>query len=273
MNFENEEVFFPEEVETQSSQPQEEDFNFEENQPVNEEVDTLEPELTDELEEDQPTEEQLEEDRQAFLKVKYNSEEMDLDEDTARELAQKGMNYDKVLDRLNQFESDPRLTLVEELAQEQNMSPEEFVQAVRESREQRQLDELIQQNIPEDYAREMLENRKFREKLQAEEQSAKEEQARNAEFGEFFDIFKEETGRDYDPRNDSLPDEVWEAHQQGEPLKYAYLRHHSKQLKSQLKQLKQNQTNSKRAPISSVTSHGSTEVASEDDFIRGFDMI
>jgi hypothetical protein len=32
----------------------------------------------------------------AFLKVKFNHEEKDLDENTARELAQKGMNYDKV---------------------------------------------------------------------------------------------------------------------------------------------------------------------------------
>lgn len=46
------------------------------------------------------------------LKIKYNHEEKELDEETARELAQKGMNYDKVLKehealkaRLSEYES------------------------------------------------------------------------------------------------------------------------------------------------------------------------
>jgi hypothetical protein len=50
------------------------------------------------------------------LKIKYNSEEMELDADRARELAQKGMNYDKVQEKLQALETDPRLSFIEELA-------------------------------------------------------------------------------------------------------------------------------------------------------------
>jgi len=41
-----------------------------------------------------------------FLRTKFNGEERDLTEDEARELAQKGMNYDKVLGRFNELNSE-----------------------------------------------------------------------------------------------------------------------------------------------------------------------
>jgi hypothetical protein len=234
--------------------------------PVSEEVDTLETEQTE-------VEQQQEAERQAFLKVKYNSEEMDLDEQTARELAQKGLNYDKVQGRLQELESDPRLSFVEELAREQNMDVNEFLEAVRTAREEQQLNELVQQNIPEEYAKEMLENRKFREQQKAEQKAKEEEAAKNKEFGEFFEYFKQANGKDFDTKSDEIPQEVWDLNAQGIPLKFAYAQHENAQLRAQLQTLKQNETNKKRAPINGTTQYGSNEATSEDEFLKGFNSI
>jgi hypothetical protein len=208
-----------------------------------------------------------------FLKVKYNKEEMELDEATARELAQKGLNYDKVQERLQALESDPRLTLVEQLAQQQGMNVDEYVEAVRQYQEQEQLDALIQQNIPEEYAREMLENRRFREQLQQEQQQRQQEAKQQQEFQDFFQYFKEANGRDFVPESDVIPDSVWQANQQGVPLRYAYAEHENNQLRQQLATLKKNQDNAKKAPVNGVTNHGSHETASTDPFLQGFNSI
>jgi hypothetical protein len=221
-----------------------------------------------EAQEQEPTEQA--EQTSPFLKVKYNKEEMELDEATARELAQKGLNYDKVTERLQALESDPRLTLVEELAQAQGMDVNEYVEAVRQYQEEARLNELLQQNIPEEYAREMLENRKFREQLEAERQAKQEGEQRQADFADFFQYYRDANGRDFIPNQDEIPQSVWDATANGIPLKYAFMEHEVNNLRQQLSTLKKNQDNAKKAPVSGVTSHGSNEVASEDPFLKGF---
>lgn len=210
---------------------------------------------------------------QLRFKVKYNHEEQELGYDEAVPLIQKGMNYDKVEQRVRELESDPRLSFVEEMAKEQGMEVNEFLEAVKSAREDRQLQELVQQNIPEEYAREILENKKFREQFEAEKKAKEEEGKKNQEFGEFFEFFKQANDRDYVPGQDEIPQEVWDAHAQGTPLKFAYMQHHNQQLKSQLKTYKQNETNAKRAPIGSVTTFGNDEPTSIDPFLAGFDSI
>jgi hypothetical protein len=208
-----------------------------------------------------------------FLKVKYNHEEMDLDELTARELAQKGLNYDKTIERLNALESDPRLSFVEDLAKQNNMDVPSFLEAVKQQREEDHLNELLQQNIPEEYAREMLENRKFRQEFESEKQTKAQEAKSNAEFTDFFQYFNQANGRDFVADKDEIPQSVWEANKNGVPLKFAYMEHQNNQFKAQLQTFKQNQSNTQKAPVGSVTAHGSTEVASEDPFMQGFDSI
>jgi hypothetical protein len=51
------------------------------------------------------------------------------------------------------------------------------------------------------------------------------------------------------------------------------MQYQNKQLQNQIKVLKQNEENAKRAPIGGVSTHGSTEIASEDDFLAGFNSI
>jgi len=230
------------------------------------ELDTIESEEVDTgQEEEQPlTPEQLR------FKVKYNHEEQELGYDEAVPLIQKGMNYDKLQERIGQLESDPRMSFVEELASEQGMEVNEYLEAFRNHREESKLQELVQQNIPEEYAREMLESRKYREQQKAEQKTKEEEAAKNKEFGEFFEYYKQANDRDFNSTTDKIPQEVWDMNAQGVPIKFAYMQHHSNELRSQLKTLKQNEQNTKRAPIGSLTTFGGDEPSSEDAFMRGF---
>jgi hypothetical protein len=208
-----------------------------------------------------------------FLKVKYNKEEMELDEERARELAQKGLNYDKTIERLQALESDPRLSFIEDLAQQHGMTPDEYIEAVQQQREQSRIDELVSQGISEEVAQELLESRRDREERKKEKEAKAEEEKKNAEFGEFFNYFREANGREYVPNQDKIPENVWESVNQGVPLKFAYMAHENSQLRTQLSSLKQNQSNAQKAPVGSVTAHGGNEIAAEDDFMRGFNSI
>ncbi len=226
--------------------------------------------LDDELLEEELPSDATPEEIEQMIKVKFNHEEQEIPLNEAIPLIQKGMNYDKLQERYGQLESDPRLIFVEEMAKEQGMDVPEFLEAVKSAREDRQLQELVQQNIPEEYAREMLESRKFREQLELEKQQKAEDEKKNAEFTEFFEVFQQANDRNYDPSKDQIPQEVWDMHAQGTPLKYAYIQHHHNELKTQLQTFKQNEKNTKRAPVGSLTNFGGDEPTSEDPFLTGF---
>lgn len=201
-----------------------------------------------------------------MIKVKYNHEEREITLDEAKELAQKGMNYDKQLEKLQQLESDPRLKFVESLATQNDMTVDEYIDAVKVQREQEEINQLIQQNIPEDIAKELLENRKFRESYKKEKETTEQQGKQEAEFKDFLSSFP-------DVEADKIPAEVWEKNSQGVPLKYAYMEHINNELQSKMKVLEQNKNNKEKAPIGSITTHGSTDNVVEDDFDRGFNSI
>jgi AraC-like DNA-binding protein len=207
------------------------------------------------------------------LKVKYNKEEREIPIDEAIPLVQKGLNYDKVQERLQALESDPRYTFIEEIANQFGMSPQEYMDAVRQQQEQSRIDELVQQGISQELAQEILENKKFRDQYEAEKKAKQQEEQKNAEFQDFFRYFNQVNGRDFNAETDDIPPSVWEATEKGIPLRYAYMEHQNQLLQQQLQTLKQNQSNAQKAPIQSVTAHGGAETESEDDFLAGFNSI
>lgn len=271
--FENEDVILPDDF--QEAPPEVEEVTEQvevPETPVDSEWDTNPMEETEELTTD-TQEETPQIDEPQKIKVKYNHEEMELPIDDAVPLIQKGMNYDKLQEKVQQFEADPRLSFVETLAKEQGMDVNEFIEAYQQWQEQEKVNQLVQQNIPPELAQEILESRKDRETRKQQEQQQQQEAKKAEEAQEFFKYFAEVNGREYLPNKDQIPTEVFEMNAQGVPLKWAYMQHHNNQLQSQLKVLKQNKTNEERAPIQGVTSHGSQEVAAEDDFLKGFNSI
>lgn len=204
------------------------------------------------------------------FKVKFNHEERELGYDEAVPLIQKGMNYDKLSQQINSLKADPRLNFVEELAQANNMTVEQYITAVKQSQYEAQVQELVQKNIPEEYAREMLENKKFRQETQSKQKAEAEQKTKQEAEAqmvrEFAEAFPGVTA-------DQLPDEVLIKVQNGVPLKYAYMEHQMSQMQNEIKILKTNKTNEKKAPVGSTAVHGSKDTDIEDDFLRGFNSI
>ena len=249
--------------------------DYEESQPQETEV-TPEVEQTDvEPETTETTEQPTELTPEEFLRIKYNGEEMGLDAERARELAQKGMNYDKIQEKLQALETDPRLSFVENLAKQNGMDVTQYLEAVKQAQQQSEIDRLVQANIPEEYAREMLENRKFREQFEQQKQEQANQAKADAEFNDFFAHFQSTEGRAFDANKDQIPQSVWDANSKGVPLKTAYMEHQFQQMQQQLKTLKQNEANAKKAPVGSVTNNGSVQsIPDEDDpFLQGFNSI
>jgi hypothetical protein len=214
-----------------------------------------------------PSEESEEE---KMFRIRFNHEDLEIPHSEAIELIQKGKNYEKISSRLEAIEADPRLSFVERLAEENDMSVEEFLSEWEEQRQQSQLEELIANNIPEELAIEIMEARQDREERRREKAEAEAKAKEESEFNEFFSQFELLNGRPYQPGKDIVPAEVWEAQAQGVPLKYAYLQHFNTELSNKVKILEQNQTNSTRSPVGSTTQFGTKNKEVSDPFLEGF---
>jgi hypothetical protein len=252
MFVENEEMILPDDFveDTTPTEPTEE---------INNEVETeetLEGTPTNENEPPTPQEQKI--------KIKYNHEDRELTLEEATQLAQKGMNYDKIQQQYNEMQNNPGLQYLNDLAQRNDMSVEDLVSYWKQQEEQDQLQELIQSNIPEEYAQEILENRKFRQEQQQERQTKQQEEQQQAELMEFINTFP-----DVDPSK--IPPEIWQKVNEGVPIKYAYMEHQMSELKNQVKVLKNNETNKKKAPLGSVSATGGNDEG-EDPFLMGFNF-
>jgi arsenate reductase-like glutaredoxin family protein len=220
------------------------------------------------------------------LKIRFNHQDMELDEEQARLAAQKGLNYDKLYERVQQLEKDPARSFLESRAKSSGMTVEQYVQEVEKQEEAERLQRLVEQNVPEEYAKEMLENQKFRERYTVEQEKMQTEQAQKVkqetDIQDFLGHYNQTNGKPWNPQTDTLPPEVWEANQQGVPLKQAYMDHQNKSLQSELAQVREQMnalqtrsaqaaSNSQKAVIGSVTSQGTNSPAATDPFMKGFD--
>lgn len=170
------------------------------------------------------------------IKVRFNHQDMEIGLNDAPSYIQKGLNYDNVYSKYQELANDPRLSFVEELAKSYNMSPGEYIQAVKEQQRQSELDNLIQQNIPEEYAREMLENKRFRQTYEAQLRENEARQKQNQEYSEFLSVYP-----DINP--DAIPGQVWEMVNNGKNILDAYTRYENQILRSEIEALKANNAN------------------------------
>lgn len=201
------------------------------NQTTTEEVQTQEPieqqqqEQTESIENNPATTQE-----QNYFEIKYNKEPVKVSYEEAPTYIQKGMNYDKLQEKLQALENDPRLSFVENMANRFGMTVPDYLEAVKQQEEQERINELIQQGVSEDLAQEMLENRRFREQFETE-RKAKEADARfKQEADELFQEFP-------NIKPDQIPAEVWQIKEQrGLSLLDAYLRVSYKSLGQQKEQ-------------------------------------
>lgn len=192
------------------------------------------------------------------IKVKFNHEERELDEDEAVPLIQKGLNYDKIATRTKDLEG--KLDQTEKLAKMMGYgNASELITAAEQNFIEQKVLSLVDDGVHEALARDLV----YREleRTQAPQQQP-EPTERDKDLDEFVRL---------NPGVTKLPEEVLESVKAGVPLTVAYERFKNKQTQDELKILKQNQSAAAKAPVGAATKHGSTKQKAKDAFEMGFD--
>lgn len=133
----------------------------------------------------------------------------------------------------------------------------QYQEALAKQRETEQLEQM-KKDLPEDVAKEIIENRKFREKAEADNKARETREKQEADFKAFLDTYS-------DVKPESIPVEVWQEVRAGKSLVDAYAKYENKMLKDKIAQLtkseKTQETNLKNADSStgSVTGNGTPD--------------
>ena len=197
------------------------------------------------------------------IKLKYNHQEVELPLDEIQVLAQKGMNYDKLQEKLHQAENNIGIQYLNDLAQRNGTDIEGLVNYWKEQERQAELNQLIQNNIPKELADEILENRKYREQQKELQKQNEEKQRQELEFREFFEMFP-------NVAPNTIEGSVWEKVDQGIPLKYAFMEQEMNRLKAENNILQNNNNNKKKAVVNPI---GNGNEENYDPFLDGFNSL
>lgn len=207
------------------------------------------------------------------LKIKYNGEEKVLDEETARTLAQKGMNYDRFYEP------------IERLARLNNMSVGDYVNRLNETQIQYEISKEINalkqnpkyENVSDEVLEEIANNRVM-ESIGQQDHNYEEQQreiadAQQAQVQKDIDKFMEEYPEFKNKGPEALDPQVFDFVKQGYTLLEAYNKWsrlqaniNKPQLDAKEKTSRLNEENKKKS-LGNTTNAGSVEV---DDFLSGF---
>lgn len=197
--------------------------------------------------------------------LKYMGEEKSVTREEIVDLAEKGMNYDKVKGQLEAARNDLRdyeqvkadlskrneqLQFLEEIAKDQNMSLDELIENTQV--------QVMQKRTGKDVevCRGIVANERRARELQAQQAavtSAKDQNAkRDADIAEFMKAYPELAS---DPKN--VPEEVWAAVRNGESLVSAYRAYEVKTLRAELEKQKAAAAEEKRKQENKSRSTGS----------------
>lgn len=220
-------------------------------------------ESTEAPEASQPTETEVRNDD--LFTLKYMGEEKSVNREEIVDLAEKGMNYDRVkgqleeartsLKELEQVKGDlakrnEQLQYLEELAKEQNQTLDELI----ETTQAQMMSRKTGQNI--EVCKGIVKNQRLERELkarQSEPTAVDLVTKMRAHVEEFLRAYP-----DYDPKDMSnLPPEVWAAVDKGESLLSAYRALEVKQLRAQLDKERQEAAKAKRKEENRSRSVGS----------------
>ena len=211
---------------------------------------------------------------QTMLDIVYNGQSMQLTKEQAVQLAQKGMNYDKKLQEIEQLKNSPEKQLLQRLAVQSGLPYEQFLdtfqQQIRQSTVQARASQLMQDGyMDEDTAmrlaaaeldKEELQNQRaveeqqrqqFRQQLERQQQAEAQRWANfNREIGE---LVREYPGfeKKY-PTLESMPQVMQDAILGGTSIKQAYQQVVIEELRNENAAYKQNQVNKGQLPGSAA---------------------
>jgi len=209
-------------------------------------------------------------------KIKYNKEEVNVEsiEDLITNV-QKGLNYDKKLQELENLQNSRLEKYAKQKADALGISVDEYMDQVEEyekqqerQREADELEDLINAGTPESIAKELIASRQQRKQIQqelndikAEREADRKEKEKNKEYQDFLEEFP-------DVNPESIPKEVFEEAEKSS-LSNAYMKWKLKDLEKQISISKTNEKN-KQSSIGSTTESGRVAEKHEKDlFLEG----
>ena len=210
-------------------------------------------------------------------KVKYNKESVQIDSiDDVVNNYQKGLNYDKLVEKLNNLEHSKAMSYITNKAEQLGMSIDEYMDQVEnyekeqeKERQQAKLEEMISNGVPEDVAKEVIATSQLRKELQAEknqlekEKKAKEDkELKDKEYEEFIKEFP-------DVKAEDIPKDVF-LNAENSSLREAYMKYQLEEQKKQIEILKKNNSNASSS-VGSTTEFGGKDNKISDAFLDGFD--
>lgn len=211
-------------------------------------------------------------------KVVYNGESVNIDNiDELVTNIQKGLNYDKKQEQYENLQNSKVEQYVSKKAKELGMSVDEYIDQVEnyereqeKEKEKARLEEMINNGVPEDVAKEVIATSQLRKQLQQKENELKEQEERtkaendkNKQYADFVEMFP-------NVKPEDIPKEVFEKAQSSN-LVSAYKDWLITDLQTKLQIKEQNEKNANSA-IGSVTETGQTKKQEPVDmFLEGFD--
>ena len=254
------------EMTNQSPVEDDDSFEIEEvNEDYSDESEDVEPETVEE-----PTPETDD----FSLDVRYNGKNQTLTREEATTLAQKGMKYDKINEKLQQALNNPVLKVLENNAKKAGMSVEEYAERMAQFQDSLNIQQIakdfqkqnpdVSDDVANKYANEVYKNRladiakQDAEKAKANEQA--EQDRLMAEIKAFQARFP-----DVDIQN--LPNSVVDDINEGTPLMEAYLTYENQELRNRLLNSETNAKNKKNS-VGSVSENTGSDKDS-DPFLQG----
>lgn len=215
----------------------------------------------------------------SVLDIVYNGQAMSLTKEQAVTLAQKGMNYDKLQQRLQEAENGREVQLINKLAQKNNVSVDALIASLEQQAEEMEITARANKLMDESYMdldvarrvakaeieKEALQNQQIAAQRRTDEIRQKIE-AQNAENQRKRESFNKEIGElthaypDFQkkyPTIESMPQIMQDAIRNGESIKAAYQQVVIEEQKQTIAALNQNNKN-KLASTGSATGLGAT---------------
>ena len=201
------------------------------------------------------------------LKVKFNHQEMEIPEDEAIPLIQKGMNYDKLQERYNAIQNDPRLSKYEKVKQVSKLLGYQSDDQLLDALYQTYYQTIAQQKgLTPEQVRKEHELQQKEAQLSAKEKAELQERQKTEMYDRFLTAYPNVKPQDIKP-------ETWAKVKAGIDLTVAYTQQVNEELQAQIKMLKQKEKNKSQAPVGGVTEHGTTNTQGKDPFEIGFDSV
>lgn len=212
--------------------------------------------------------------------IKYNGEAVKLESlDKFIDTFQKGMNYDNLKAKTEKSDNAV-INYITEKAKALGITNEQYIEKVKayeaeqaKAKDEQAIASMVENGVPEEVAREVIETRALRESLKQEKaelekqkEITKLEKERDKEYEEFLNAYPNIKAED-------IPAEVFESTKNGMTLLNAYTQYENKILKEKVNQMEQNQKNASSSVVKSVTDTGTVEQQTKDAFLMGFDSV